>query len=770
MNLPSELKYLSDNKIVRETGEFKYVDVITSVVGEYGFPSDPTYSSLIEGLFPGGLYRHQIDALNLIDKGHNVVLATPTASGKSLCYQLPIAKHILESKGRANKPKAIVLHPTKALAQDQLRSWGKINCPGLFVSTFDGDSSSSERAATKKLANVWLTNPEMLNVAIMAHHHQFSSLLESLKFIVLDEAHVYRGVFGSHIALLMRRLIRVAKIYGSDPQFIFTSATIADPSEICSKLINQPVIGIEEDTSPKPTKTLAIFEPKMINKADGIRASYSTAAAAISAYLCSNDHKVIAFVRSRRLSEVVAKAARKMLNSSSNDYRVLSYRGGYLPEQRRQIELLVTTGETKLLVATSAMELGVDLAILDASVIAGFPGTFSSFKQQMGRVGRSEIPSITILVCGPDALDQWVSANPTSLQTRPAEKAIINPMNPYILRAHLKAACYESGLSVEEISSFAPTEEVGAVMEQIDFLISRGDIAMRHGKFATNLPGPPHGSIKLRSSSGNQILISSPEGELIGTIEFERAYSTVHEGAIYLHLGQSFIVTKLDLEKNIAIVEPYSGSEQTRAIFDTFYDNHGSQQVNAANGISLNIGETTITETVNGFQILTEKGEALSIQRLDPVTSKLETRAFWFDFTGNSLCEIPINQLPGALHAAEHAMISMMPIFAICDRSDIGGVSKLHYPNPHDEQLSDLVVASITIYDGHPGGIGIAELGYDKAISIAKATLDMVRSCACEAGCPSCIQSPKCGNLNSPLNKKGAIQLLGSLLEQFAAN
>jgi DEAD/DEAH box helicase domain-containing protein len=766
MQLPIELDYLATAPELKKQGKFIYADVSASVEGEFCQTSDPIYSALIKGHLPKGLYRHQLEALDLIENQNNVVIATSTSSGKSLCYQLPIAKAILSSKKRSQRPKALVIHPTKSLANDQLRSWSQLNLSSILVATFDGDSSYEHRVATRRFADVWLTNPEMINSAILANHGKYGSLLGALSFIVIDEAHVYRGVFGSHLALLLRRLIRIAKMYGSNPQFIFTSATISDPGEICSKLINQKVMTIEKDSSPKPVRTLAIFQTKILDAQQGNRASYSRAAATISVQMSQHGHRVITFVRSRRLSELLANQARQLLGNPDNQFSVLSYRGGYLAIQRREIEQMVTEGICQILVATSAMELGVDISILDSAVVTGFPGTFSSFRQQIGRVGRDDRPSTSVLVCGPDGLDQWIASNPSSLTDRPVEKAVINPLNPYILRSHLRAACYESPLSPEELSTFAPTADIPLVQSELEVLVANGDISIRNGKYATNLDSPPHTEISMRSSGGKQVLISTSEGELIGTAEFPRAQSTLFEGSIYLHLGQSFKTISLDLERSVALVEPYFGSEQTWAIFDTTYTNFQPERKTEFPGISLSLGRTTITETVKGYQTLTADGEALSVSQLDMPPSILDTRAFWFDFYPESLIGIESGDLPGALHGAEHAMISMMPIFAICDRSDIGGVSRLHVPDPFSFAHDSESVASITIYDGYPGGIGIAELGYSSAIEIAKATLQMVSSCSCGNGCPSCIQSPKCGNLNSPLSKDGTIKLLGSIIDR----
>lgn len=763
MDLSQELRYLADAPELKGKGEFVFLRQFGARSAAFGSIGGVFYQKLLEQILPNGLYKHQSEAISLIDAGNHVVVSTSTASGKSLCYQLPIAKAIMGAKKKSLRPKALVIHPTKALAHDQLKGWAKLKLPGLAVSTYDGDSTAEQRHFTKRIADVWLTNPEMINSSILAHHGQYIPLLSRLEYVVVDEAHSYRGVFGSHVANLLRRLIRVAGAYGSNPTFIFTSATIAQPDVTCARLINQEVLAVEEDFSPRSEQVVAIWKPKITDQAQGTRSSYSRASAAISAHLSANDHRIITFVRSRKMSEIVANEVRS-ISGDSEGYEILSYRGGYLPIQRRDIEDLVASGTTKVLVSTSAMELGIDIGSLDVVVIAGFPGTFSSFRQQAGRVGREGQSSATILVCGPDALDQWISTNSDSLFEQVAERCVINPSNPFILRQHLMAACFEKPLSVDELPMFAPAHDVEQVKEVLDDLEKDDAISYRQGKYVTNSTKPPHYQISMRSSSSRQVLISSSDGELIGTAEFDKAPSTLHQGSIYLHLGQSFKVDYLDLERDVAIVSPYSGNEQTRTIFDTHYENLDSEKTRSNAGVSLCLGRSKITQHVTGYQVLSGAGEILSTVSLDLPPTILDTRAFWLAFEPDALREIEVGDLPGALHAAEHAMISMMPLFAICDRSDIGGVSKMLVPDPFDPEFSNSSVATITIYDGYSGGVGIAELGFDVAETLIHRTITTISSCPCDSGCPSCVQSPKCGNLNSPLGKPSAVKLLSEVL------
>ncbi|NNN19694.1 MAG: DEAD/DEAH box helicase [Acidimicrobiaceae bacterium] len=768
MDLARQLRHLETSLPIKDSGEFTFITALPERPGVYGTPADPFYREITRSIFPNGLYKHQIIALELIDSGENVVISTSTSSGKSLCYQLPLAKAILSSKKRSQRPKALVIHPTKALAQDQVKGWSKLRLPGLLVSAFDGDSSAEHRLNTRRFADVWLTNPEMINSNILANHSQYHSLLSGLDFIVLDEAHVYRGVFGSHVANLLRRLTRIARLYGSNPRYIFTSATISNPAQSCARLINQDVKVVEEDFSPQAAKLIAIWKPKVLDETTGTRSSYTRAAAAISSYLVGSDHRVITFVRSRRLSEVVANQAREIIGGNE-EFGVLSYRGGYLPVQRREIEQLVSEGVTKLVVSTSAMELGVDISHLDTAVIAGFPGTFSSFHQQIGRAGRTSIPSIAILVCSPDAMDQWIGSNPNSILYRSSEQAIVNPDNPYILKEHLKAACFESPLTQQDLALFTGgnPEHKQVIDKVIQQLQDESSVSFRAGKYVSNSQKPPHHQISMRSTGTRQILIYGENGELLGTNEFAKAPSTLHEGAIYLHLGQSFKVLTLDLEQNFAIVEPFYGREQTRTIFDTSYENFEPERTESFDGMSLCLGPTRITQVVSGYQVLSHSGDLLSVSKLEMPPTILDTTAWWLEYRPEALEGIPLPNVPGALHAAEHAMISMMPIFAICDRSDIGGVSRLIFPNPLLADHVSRTVATITIYDGYPGGIGIAELAYEIAPELIFQAISSIKSCECGHGCPSCIQSPKCGNLNSPLSKEWALSLLESTFERL---
>lgn len=659
------------------------------------------------------------------------------------------------------------MHPTKALAQDQLRSWAKLAIPGIVISTYDGDSTADSRTATRRFSDVWLTNPEMLNASILAHHQSYDSLLSRLDFIVIDEAHVYRGVFGSHVSLLIRRLARIARIYGSSPRFICTSATMSDPGATCSRLVNEQVVSIDEDFSPRAPRTIAVWKPKMLDAKIGVRASYTKAAAAISARCSDNNHRVITFVRSRRQSEVMANSIRGL--DDSRVAKVLSYRGGYLAAQRRAIEQAFADGEADVLVSTSAMELGVDIGSLDVAVIAGFPGTFASFRQQSGRVGRSLKESASILVSGPDALDQWIALHPRALIDRPSERSVINPSNPYILEAHLRAACFESPLDESEVASFADLDDPSSskVRAALAHLESKGEIGKIGSRWVTTAHSAPHRAISLRTSGPRQVLISTEDGELIGISEYDRALHSLHQGAIYLHLGKSFKVTSLDLERDMAIVERYQGDEQTRTIFDTYYENGEPEAQLDLGTIRICTGPTRITTVARGFQVLSPSGETLSQHPLELPASVLDTKGFWLEFTPESLKDIPERELPGALHAAEHAMISMMPVFAICDRSDIGGVSRLLVPDPFAKGNERTPVATITIYDGYPGGIGISDLAYSVAGGLVSHTLSMVQSCECEHGCPSCIHSPKCGNLNSPLSKAYSVILAQAVLRGF---
>lgn len=696
------------------------------------------------------LYSHQAAAIDLVRQGKSVVVATGTASGKSLCYQLPIA----EASGNHT---ALCMFPTKALAHDQLRSIGGFDFPDVVPATYDGDTDFTQRGWVRNRANVILTNPEMLHNGMLPHHARWSGFLRKLRYIVIDELHMYRGVFGTHMAHLLRRLRRLAEHYGAKPVFVFSSATIGQPGRLASELCGLKVLEITDDGSPKGPREFALLNPPLLDETTGARASTTSETSSVIAALVKGGHRTIAFTASRKGTELVAGDVRRRLRGKLAE-SVRSYRGGYLAAERREIEEELAGGSVAAVIATSALELGVDIGGLDACVLSGFPGTISSMWQQAGRAGRQGQLAASILVAGDDMLDQWLMAHPREVFDRPPEPAVINVTNPFIADPHLACAAYELPLGHGDARYWADIDDSVRRLVIDDKLLPRPNgkdptgkdrIAVWTGK------GSPARGIGLRSGSSTEVKIQTADGTLVGTVDSERAPRLVHTGAVYLHRGESYEVTELDLDSNKAIVAPCDGSEYTQARTTTDISVIAAEQSRSVGPATLTLGQVEVMNQVTGYQRKERRTrKILGNHVLELPPQRLVTRAFWYTVSDETLdlAGLEWADLPGTLHAAEHAAIGMLPLFTICDRWDVGGVSTAHH--------GDTGAPSIFIYDGYPGGTGIAELGFGAADRHLQATLDLIAACPCDDGCPSCVQSPKCGNGNDPLDKHGAIALL----------
>jgi DEAD/DEAH box helicase domain-containing protein len=698
----------------------------------------------------GGLWSHQAAAIDLAREGRSVAVATGTASGKSLCYQVPIAEAV------TGKPPAtaILVFPTKALAQDQLRALVDLDVPGLVAATYDGDASREERAWARRHANVILTNPDMLHVGILPNHGPWATFLMRLRYVVLDELHTLRGIFGSHVAHVVRRLRRLGAHYGSDPTFLFASATIGQPATLAAAICGRPVHEVADDGSPRGERLFALWNPPLLDEASGARASGTAETARLLAAVVESDHRGIAFSRSRKGAELVAAHAKRVLPEAERD-AVRPYRGGYLAKERREIERDLFAGRLKGVAATTALELGVDVGGLDACILNGFPGTIASMWQQAGRAGRAQQRSLAVLVAGEDALDQWLMAHPKELFTRPPEPAVVNPSNPFVLDDHVACAAYELPLTDADEEWWGDDLD-----DAVRRLVLADRLKLRGGR-ALHVGASPARQVGLRTGSSNEYGIVGEDGSLIGTVEEQRAFEVVHPGAIYLHQGQHYRVERLDLDDRTAWVRAVDPHEITQARSDTgvrILDEERSEKVGRA---VLHLGPVEISEQVTGYRrkhLFT--GEVLGDEDLDLPPTTLVTRAFWYTADLRVLAKAGVRApaVPGTLHAAEHAAIGMLPLFTICDRWDVGGVSTAWLPETGGP--------TIVIYDGYPGGAGIAELGYQAGRGHLEATLEAVDRCPCAAGCPSCVQSPKCGNLNEPLDKAGAIAFLGEVLKR----
>jgi DEAD/DEAH box helicase domain-containing protein len=698
------------------------------------------------------LWSHQARAIDLARAGRSVVVATGTASGKSLCYQLPIAE---AAATPVRCGSALMVFPTKALAHDQLRALTQRGFPGVVAGAYDGDTGTEERAWARRQANVVLTNPEMLHSGVLPHHDRWAKFLGRLRYVVIDEMHAFRGIFGSHLAHVLRRLRRLAARYGADPTFVFCSATIGEPARLASALCGLPVEEVLDDGSPHGERLVAVWNPPPLDEVTGARVSSNHETAGLVADLVGAGRRTIAFCRGRRATEVVASDIQRRLPARLRR-RVKPYRGGYLAEERRAIEDELFGGRLDGVVATSALELGIDVGGLDAVVLNGFPGTIASFWQQAGRAGRERQASAAVLVAGNDQLDQWMAAHPHELVGRPPEPAVVNPANPFVADAHLRCAAQEMPLTHED-ERYWP----GMLDDVVRRLVLADEVEVRpgwrgRGPQALYCGGgwPAHG-VGLRVSSGGEVRIRTEDGDPVGTVELARACEQLHPGASYLHAGQAWRVTELDLDARSAVVIPDDGMTYTVVRTDIDIRIVGWDARQTAGPLEVGLGEVEVTQQVTGFQRKdTLTGRSLGTEALDLPPSTLRTRAFWYVVPDRLLDGAGIDPMavPGALHAAEHAAIGVLPLFAICDRWDVGGVSTAHQ--------RELGSPAIVIYDGYQGGAGVAELGYEAGARHLAATLDVVSSCPCTSGCPSCVQSPKCGNGNDPLDKAAAIALL----------
>lgn len=728
-------------------------------------PLHPSLQTCLESLGIPALYSHQAKALNTVFAGKNVIIATPSASGKTLCYHLAT----LDALVRDRDSRALYLFPTKALAQDQLRSLRQIvsllpsptpthrgeTMSPAAMATFDGDTPQDERANIRKQARVVLTNPDMLHLGILPNHQSWSRLFRNLKYVVVDEAHIYRGVFGSHVANVLRRLRRLCAFYGSKPRFICCSATIANPQEHAQNLVGLSFESVVEDGSPHGEKYFTFWNPPLIDEAKTGRRSSNSEAAFLLKELVQKEIRSLVFASTRKLTELIYIYTQEQLPHSLKD-KISPYRAGYLPEDRRRIERDFFEGELLGLVATTALELGINIGDLDATVLTGYPGSIASAWQQAGRSGRSTHSSLSFLIALENPLDQYLMRNPDYLFSKNFDNAIINPDNPYILKSHLLCAVWEKPLQDKDEEFFGPT--TGTMLVELE---QEGKLKRREVRWH---PAPsisyPAQDINIRSTSGQiYAVIDGQDGQLLETVEASVAFFQVHPGAVYLHQGESYLIRELDLARRIAWAErkPVDYYTQTMETHDisitkllTKKDCHAAK---------VYFGDVDVTVRVVGFKRKKQfTEEVITEEYLNLPPQNFPTKALWFDLPQKAIEKIADAglDLHGGLHACEHAAIAILPLFALCDRNDIGGVSTAFHPDTGNAQ--------IFIYDAHPGGIGIVEKGFEMILQLWQATLKAVADCPCADGCPSCVQSPKCGNNNQPLDKEAAIVLLEELV------
>jgi len=717
-------------------------------------PAQPLPPALVARLAARGvdsLWTHQAAAIDALRAGQHVVVATGTASGKSLCYQLPIVESVLDG----GHDTALLVYPTKALAQDQLRAFREWLVPELVAVTYDGDTATDERTWARAHANVLLTNPEMLHMGIMPSHARWATYLMRLRFVVVDELHTLRGVFGSHVAHVLRRLRRLCAHYGSSPTFCFTSATIGNPAELASQLCGVPVHTIDVDGSPQAERGFAVWQRPFLDEHTGTRASANHETAMLLGRFVTDGHQSLAFARSRKGTELVAARARGVVAATpapaSSAHTIAAYRAGYLVGERRDLEARFTGGELHGVVATSALELGIDIGTLDAVVLNGFPGTLASMRQQVGRAGRTTRRAAAVLVAGDDQLDQWYARHPTELLTRPAEAAVVNPANPFVARAQIACAAHELPLDHDDEQWFGETLD-DAVRELVldDLLKPRGDRMYWAGR------EPPAPKVGLRTGSSLEFQLVDGDSRLVGTVDAARVFHVAHPGAMYLHQGRQYRVVELHVDDHVAELEPADDADeftQTREATDIaiLHD----EQVVAVGPGHAHLGSVLVTNHLVAYQRRrSSTNEVIEVVPLDVPPRELTTRACWYVIPLDALTHTGLtpSRVIGAVHAAEHALIGLLPLFAICDRWDVGGVSMAIHPQTGEP--------TIFVYDGYPGGAGIADLAFAELHRHVHAAHELVSGCGCGDGCPSCVQSPKCGNWNEHLDKQGAVTLL----------
>ncbi|WP_216609934.1 DEAD/DEAH box helicase [Cellulosimicrobium protaetiae] len=786
-------------------------------------------ASLVAGYRALGVERpweHQVVAADAAWSGRHVALATSTGSGKSLAFWLPALSSVradtaarLLDPGRiesvARRGSVLYLSPTKALAADQLSGLQRLldaaGTRDVRVATCDGDTGQDERRWVREHADVVLTNPDFLHFALLPNHRGWARLLRDLRYVVVDEGHAYRGVFGAHVSLVLRRLRRLAAHYAREgdrpPTFVVASATTADPATSAARLVGvEPdgVVTVARDTSPAGRKTFALWEPPVVvgfdaGSADGPseeppatpadrreddpavattvdaaaehpRRSATAEAADLLADLVIAGARTLAFTRSRRGAEAVAVQTQDSVRVVDPRLvrRVAAYRGGYLPEERRELEDAVRTGDVLGLATTNALELGVDISGLDAVLIAGWPGTRMSVWQQAGRAGRAGADGLVAFVAREDPLDTFLVHHPEAVFDAPLEATVFDPANPYVLAPHLCAAAAENPLRSDDLPAFGDPE---AVRGLLDVLVARGALRRRASGWYWTHAQPATGMTDLRGSGGAPVRVAEARtGRLLGTVDAASADGSVHDGAVYVHQGRTYVVEHLDLADHVALVRrqdvdhgTWSRSSTSITIVDDPADGDvaaGREVVERSWGpVGWGYGPVDVCSQVVSFQRrrLLDM-QVLGTETLDLPERTLPTMAVWWTVPQSVIEEagVDADELPGALHAAEHASIGLLPLLATCDRWDLGGVSTaLH---------ADTGEATVFVHDAYPGGAGFAERGYELGATWLRATRDAIARCPCHDGCPACVQSPKCGSYNAPLEKAAAVRLLDAVL------
>jgi DEAD/DEAH box helicase domain-containing protein len=694
------------------------------------------------------LYTHQDLALQYISRGDDIIAATPTASGKSMIYNLPVVNMLLsEDPGNA-----LYLFPLKALAQDQLRVFNSYSSilpekKKKYAAIFDGDTSTYQRRRIREEdIPVLLTNPEMLHLSLLPYHGNWTSFFQKLRYVVVDEVHTYRGVFGGHMAWILRRLQRIAHQHGSNPQFIMLSATIGNPEELGEKLLGRPVTVVAENGAPTAEKHMVLLNP-------WDSAAY-TASQLLEASVKRN-LRTIVYTQSRKMTELINLWTSPRLGKLGD--KLSSYRAGFLPEERREIEHKLSNGELLGVISTSALELGIDVGDLDICILVGYPGSVMATWQRGGRVGRGMRDSAIILIAQEDALDQYFMRQPDDFFNRKVESAVLNPYNVSIMEQHLHCSAAELPLSSTE--QLVQTPEI---RETISGLTSRAVLLQSaDGSSWYSTRKYPQRHVSLRGSGTQLSIINGESGEIIGEVDSSRAIKECHPGAVYIHRATTWVVSGLDFESREVVVMQQKPTYFTRPMSNKNTEILSTEKTIMSFRGRVSFGPLKVTENVTGYQKRNNSTQKLiSTFPLEMPEQTIETEGLWLEIP--EAIKLSMEQdkyhFMGAIHALEHAMIALFPLLVLCDRNDIGGISC-----PLHEQTEE---ATVFIYDGHAGGVGLAEESFERVDELLVETQKMILSCSCENGCPSCVHSPKCGSGNRPIDKIACLRLLELLLER----
>ena len=688
------------------------------------------------------LYEHQVRATDLVRSGQNIVVATPTASGKSLIYNLPV----LEACHVDRQARALYLFPLKALAQDQRRALDSLAAslfPTPTSAIYDGDTSSSQRSRIRRTPpNVLFTNPDMLHLGILPSHERWAEFFANLRFVVVDEVHTYRGVMGSHMAWVFRRLVRICRLYGADPVFVCSSATIANPEELAGSLTGLPMTAVLEGTAATPPRHMLLV--------DGVDGAARKAIGLLQESMRLG-LRTIVYCKSRRMTELIALWASQ--READEQERISAYRAGFLPEERREIEARLGSGDLLAVVSTSALELGIDIGGLDVCILVGYPGSVMATLQRSGRVGRGGREATTFLIGHEDALDQYFMRNPDEFFAMEPERAVINPSNPVIAARHLQCAAAEASLHRDDPLA----AENAALVEE---LLRAGDLLQSgDGREYFSKLRQPHRGVALRGTGATLPILDMDSGERIGLVDRFRAVFETHPGAVYLHRGVTYVIADLNLQTGVAKAKRAKVSYYTRVRHEKNTEILRVDDSRTVFGATVHLGKLKVTDQVSGYdRISVRGGRNLGTVPLDMEPLVFVTRGVWIAIPESvrRQVEAEMAHFMGGIHALEHAAIGMMPLLVMTDRNDLGGISIPFHP-----QVGG---AAVFIYDGMPGGCGLADQAYPTYETLLEKTLAVIRDCECENGCPACVHSPKCGSGNRPIAKGAALRVLEGIM------